>query len=196
MRDLVQKGYDVYSKNYTSDRDQFKNQKYLDDLINKLRKGSSILDLGCGSGIPVDKYLLEHGFKVTGIDISTEQIKLAKEHLPSGDFFQKDMSQVDFAENTFDAIVSFYAIFHIPREEHQELLGNCYRMLKRDSYLLITMGSSDWVGSEEFHGTTMYWSHYGREKNVEMVKAAGFEITYEVVDESGNEKHLVVFAKK
>lgn len=62
---------------------------------------------------------------------------------------------------------------------------------------MITMGSSEWEGIEDdFHGVKMYWSHYGRKKNLELVKQAGFEIVYETVDISRDEQLLIIFARK
>lgn len=194
---IVKTGYNICAKSYTEDRDLFKNDKYLNDLVKVLKKGSKILDIGCGSGVPIDKFLLEKGFDITGIDISDEQIRLAKQNLPKGDFIVGDMSQIQFPVESFDAIVSFYAIFHIPREKHLSLFKKIYKLLKPEGYILVTMGAGEWEGMEEdFHGTKMFWSHYGREKNIEIVKSAGFKIIYEMVDTSGNERHLVIFAQK
>lgn len=194
---LVKTGYNQCAKNYAANRDLFKNQKYLEDLAKELSAGAEILDIGCGSGVPIDKFLLGKGFKVTGIDISEEMVRLAKENLPTGRFMVKDMTEIDFSENSLDAIVSFYAIFHIPREEHLPLLKKLHALLKIDGYLLITMGSSDWEGIEDdFHGAKMFWSHYDKDKNVGLVKQAGFQIIYDMVDTSGGEKHLVIFAQK
>jgi hypothetical protein len=107
------------------------------------------------------------------------------------------MSRISFPEGSFDAVVSFYAIFHIPREEHLSLLKRVHSLIKPEGYLLITMGSSEWEGIEDdFHGVSMFWSHYDREKNLELVKQAGFRIVYEVVDTSGDERHQVIFARR
>ena len=196
-RKLVKTGYNQCAKNYADNRDLFKSQKYLEDLAEKLPVGAKILDIGCGSGVPIDKFLLEKGFKVTGVDISEEMVKLAKINLPNGNFFVKDMAEIDFSECSFNAIVSFYAIFHIPREEHLPLLKKLHTLLKTDGYLLITMGSSDWEGTEDdFHGAKMFWSHYGAKKNTELVKNAGFETIIDEVDDSGGEKHQIILAKK
>jgi 2-polyprenyl-3-methyl-5-hydroxy-6-metoxy-1,4-benzoquinol methylase len=87
MNDKVRDGYNVAAKAYSSVfRDQFKNNKHLDLLIEHLPEKASILDIGCGSGKPIDAYLVERGFSVIGIDISEEQIKLAKQNVPSADF--------------------------------------------------------------------------------------------------------------
>lgn len=197
-QNIVKQGYNQCAKDYLDNRDLFKNIKYLNDLISRLSNNKAkILDLGCGCGIPIDKYLLEKDFEVTGVDISEEQINLAKNNLPEGDFFVGDMSEINFPDNSFDAVTSFYAIFHLPREKHLSVLKNIFSILKPGGYLLITMGSSDWEGTEkDFHGVKMFWSHYGREKNLELVKSAGFSILKEEIDTSGGEKHLVILANK
>jgi ubiquinone/menaquinone biosynthesis C-methylase UbiE len=196
-RQLVKQGYNQCAKNYVENRDLFKNQKHLEDLAKKLTPGASILDLGCGSGVPIDKFLLGKGFKVTGIDISEEMIKLARNNFPGAKYLVQDMSEVDFPPNSFNAVVSFYAIFHIPREKHLSLLKKIHTLLKTNGCLLITMGSSDWEGTEDdFHGAKMFWSHYNKDKNVELVKEAGFQIIDNIIDTSGGERHLVIFAKK
>lgn len=194
---IVIKGYNKCAKDYLENRDLFKNIKYLNDLTSRLPNKAKILDLGCGSGIPIDRYLLEKDFEVTGVDISEEQINLAKKNLPKGDFFVGDMLEIDFPNNSFDATVSFYAIFHLPREEHASVLKNIFSILKPGGYLLVTMGLSDWEGTEkDFHGVKMFWSHYGREKNLELIKSSGFNIINEEIDTTGGEKHLVILANK
>lgn len=62
--------------------------------------------------------------------------------------------------------------------------------------MLITMGSSEWEGSEDFHGTKMWWSHYGAGKNKEIINQSCFRILQNEIDNSGGEKHQVVLAEK
>jgi trans-aconitate methyltransferase len=134
---------------------------------------------------------------VTGVDISEKQIQLAREALPTGTFIHGDMSEVTFPPETFVAVVSFYAIFHIPREEHAALLHKASTLLRPGGYLLVTMGAGHWEGTEEgFHGARMFWSHYGREMNLQLIRQAGFSILSEVIESSGDEQHLVVLAQK
>jgi ubiquinone/menaquinone biosynthesis C-methylase UbiE len=193
---LVKQGYDQCAQNYLDQRDLFKNQKYLEDLIVKLKPESKILDIGCGAGVPIDKFLIENGFDVTGIDISPKQIKLAQKNNPKGNFLVKDMSKINFPKNSFNAIISFYAIFHIKREDHQKLFNKLFSILKPNGYLLVTMGYEEWEGTEDFHKVKMFWSHYGVEKNLEIIKNSGFKIIHNEIDTSGGEKHLVIFAQK
>lgn len=197
MNQKVKAGYNVAAKNYASEfRDQFKNEKHLAKLVEVLKPNSNILDVGCGSGKPIDSYLISKGMKVTGIDISEAQIELAKSYVPGARYEVRDMSELKDGEYQVDAVVSFFAIFHTPRANHADLLKKFKSFLKPDGYLLITMGASDWEGKEDnFCGSEMYWSHYGAEKNQELTEEAGFEIIFSEVDDAGGEKHLVILAK-
>ncbi len=193
----VKIGYNKAAKNYLTEfRDQFKSEKYLVRLIEILKPNSKILDVGCGAGKPIDSYLMAKGMKVTGIDISEAQIELAKFYVPEASYEFRDMSELINGEYDVDAVVSFYAIFHTPKENHPELLKTFNSFLNSGGYLLITMGANDWEGKEDnFCGSEMYWSHYGAEKNKELIEEAGFEIVFSEIDDAGGEKHLIVLAK-
>lgn len=195
--DFVRKQYDKVAEEYLKNRDTFKNNKYLDKLLSLIPKGSLILDLGCGAGIPIDSYLIKKGCRVIGIDISEKQIGLAIKNVPQAQYILQDMSQLKEKEYKVDAVVSFYAIFHLDRKTHLDLLKKIYSFIPDNGYILITMGSSDWEGKEvDFFGEEMEWSHYGAEHNIELVKKAGFTIIESEIDASAGERHLVVIAQR
>lgn len=197
MNERVRAGYNIAAKNYSSEyRAQFNSEKYLAKLIEVLQPNSKVLDVGCGAGKPIDSYLVSKGIGVSGIDISETQIELAKSNVPEANYEVRDMSELQDGEYQVDAVVSFYAIFHTPREKHADLLKKFRSFLKPDGYLLITMGSRDWEGKKDnFCGAEMYWSSYGIEKNQELTGEAGFEIIFSEIDVDGGEKHLVILAK-
>ncbi|QQG43588.1 MAG: class I SAM-dependent methyltransferase [Candidatus Daviesbacteria bacterium] len=195
--DLVRQGYNKAAENYSSKRDQFKNNKYLEQLVKLLKPSAIVLDIGCGSGVPVDKYLVNKGFNVIGFDISEKQVELAKANVPKATFEVRDMSKLKEDEYKVDAVISFYAIFHTPREKHQDLFKKINSFLPQGGYILVTMGAGEYEGLEEnFHGTKMWWSHYGAEKNKEIVENAGFKILLDEIDIGGNERHQIILAQK
>lgn len=196
-KDVVRKGYDKIGERYLKDRDQFKSLPYLEKLNSLLKPDSLILDIGCGAGKPVAEYLMNQGHRVIGIDISKKQIELARKHIPQGEFEAKDMANLKEAQYEVDAVVSFYAIFHIPREKHEALFRKIYSFLPKGGYLLVTMGSSEWEGTEaDFHGVEMFWSHFDAKKNRQLIEGVGFEILIDKIDRSGGEKHQVILAGK
>jgi len=58
------------------------------------------------------------------------------------------------------------------------------------------MASSEWEGIEDFYGVEMYWSHYGPEKNREIIERAGFEVILDEIDTSNRERHQIILARK
>ena len=195
MNEKVRAGYDRIAEEYARGRDDFKNQSYLERFIEFLRPGSSILDVGCGSGVPVIRFLSEQGYAVFGIDISPRQIELARSNVPQAQFEVLDMQVLGENQYAVAGIVALYAIFHIDRVEHGRLLKILHGFLPRGGPLLITMGGSEWEGSEpDFYGTEMLWSHFGPEHNRELVLEAGFTVMLDEIDTSGGERHQVILA--
>jgi len=196
-RELVKQGYDLVATRYLEYRDLFKSHRYLDQLHDLLKPHSTILDLGCGAGIPIDRYLVNKGHEVIGIDISAKQIELARRNVPRASYAVRDMSYLREGEYQIDAVVSFYAIFHTPRTTHQELFKCINSFLSSGGLVLVTMGSAAWEGIEDdFHGAMMYWSHYGSEQNREIIERAGFKVLLDEIDTSGGERHQIFLARK
>jgi ubiquinone/menaquinone biosynthesis C-methylase UbiE len=156
-----------------------------------------VLDAGCGAGVPVAQMLSER-FKVTGVDFSQAQIELAGKQVPGATFICQDMTQLDFPENSFDGICSYYAIIHIPREEHDSLLVNFYRMLKPNGHALFCLGAENLIDDidENYLGTRMYWSHYDSETYLKMLKDCGFSLIWSKHVADGAAAHLFVFVRK
>jgi len=173
---LVKQGYDRCAGAYNAAR-QREAIPELALVSSRLSEGAKILDIGCGAGAPIAQTLSQH-FSVTGVDISVEQIRLARKHVPQGDFIQADIMTMDFPQSIFDAIVSFYAIFHVPREEHAELFRRIRRWIKSGGYLLTTVAAKDEMPytEDDFYGVKMYWSSYGFDHYCDLLKSVGFEL--------------------
>src|SRR4051812_24743927 len=160
-KSLVKSGYDTIAAQYTGSRKEDTDDvRLLHELMERLPDGAKVLDAGCGSGIPIAK-LLSRRFNVAGVDFSETQVRLARQAVPQAQFICQDMTELAFPAATFDAICSYYAIIHVPREEHQRLLLNFYRMLKPNGFALLCLGAGDLLeGTEEdWFGARMYWNH-------------------------------------
>ena len=201
FKQTVKQGYNAIANRYLAERTRdSEDVRLLDGFIERLPINGKVLDAGCGAGIPISQMLSEH-FNVTGVDFSEAQIKLAKKHVPKANFICQDMTKLDFPENTFDGICSYYAIIHIPREEHQSLLANFYRMLKPSGVALLCLGAEHLMDDidKNYLGTRMYWSHYDTETYLKMLKDCGFSIIWSkhIADEScEGSGHLFVLMQK
>jgi len=198
---LVQTGYNAIAAKYLTTRTETSEDvQLLQELVRLLPRGAKVLDAGCGAGVPVTKVLSGY-FDVTGVDFAESQIEMARQLVPEATFICHDIVDLDLPDNSFDAICSFYAIIHIPREEHSKLLRNFCRMLRSGGLALLCMGENDIKDDieEDYHGSPMYWSHFDASTNLQMLKDAGFEIVQsQAVTDSTYPaaKHLFVLACK
>jgi ubiquinone/menaquinone biosynthesis C-methylase UbiE len=197
---VVEEGYDKIAQLYHKRRvDRFWTvAPDIEALAQRLAPGSAILDVGCGSGY-IASMLEKKGFRVTGIDISTRMLELAKTNAPHATFLRMDMKKLEFPNESFDGITCLYSIFHVPRRYHLGILKQFRRVLKPTGFLAIHMGWGDWAGVEENWlegGVPMYWSHFGKGKNIELIKKARFHIVLSRASRQKDGTHLFVLAQK
>jgi ubiquinone/menaquinone biosynthesis C-methylase UbiE len=192
---LVKKGYDKIAEEYQADRHGFDHVKELEEFASLLPKNAKVLDVGCGAGIPVAKFLVDSGFEVVGVDFSENMLRLARKNMPQTSFIRKDMTKLDFADNSFDGLTAFYSIIHVPREKHSLLFKSFNRILKPNGIMLACMGPDEWEATEDYYGTKMFWSQYSPEKSLRLVKDTGFEVIFDKVLERGKERHYWIMAR-
>jgi len=110
------------------------------------------------------------------------------------------MTTLTYPNDYFDGIISYYAIPHVPREEHKGLLENLHRMLRTDGLALLCFATTDDPGTvvDDFFGVKMYWSSFDAGTNVEMLKDTGFTVVWIklIFDDVTDEQHLFVLAGK
>jgi ubiquinone/menaquinone biosynthesis C-methylase UbiE len=179
---MVQLGYDAlgpFFAEWTAGIEGDPWEQFLEELASRLREGARILDLGCGAGRVARR--LAGRFEVVGVDISEEQLRLARPNAPAATFVHGDFTQLDFPDGSFDAVTALYSIVHVPREETAGLLEAIARWLKPGGLFLASLSH---VGgenrTEEWLGVEMFFSGFDAETNSRLVREAGFEL---LVDE-------------
>jgi SAM-dependent methyltransferase len=199
---IVRDGYDAVSAAYTAAREPSEHElSFLRDLIGRLPEHARVLDVGCGGGAPL-ALQVSSSLDVTAVDISEQQLDSARSQAPQATFICADMTALDLPDESFDAIYSLYAVIHVPRDEHESLLRNFHRMLRRGGLLLLCSGAADLPdGIEEYFGASMYWSHYDAAANLEMLSRCGFvvlrsELVRDTLDPQIESRHLFVLAVK
>lgn len=185
-RAFVRAAYDRCAMDYANQRSPAAGAE-LNLIEERLAPGSGVLDVGCGAGIPVSRQLADK-FEVTGVDISSSMIGMARKNVPSATFIRADVLETGFPAACFDAIVSYYAIFHIPRQEHRELFRRFARWIRPGGLLLFTVAPKDdgpGYTEDGFFGETMYWSNFGPGTYRKMLAESGFRIEQEGIAGGG-----------
>ena len=150
--------------------------EWRDELIERLPEGARVVELGCGGGT-TETRLLAQRFRLTGVDLSDEQLRRARERVPEAEFVQADFTSIDFESESLAAVVAFYSFNHVPRDLLAPLYARVRRWLAPDGLFLTALGTSDtenWTG--EWLGATMYFSSFPPAVNSRMLRDAGFEL--------------------
>lgn len=109
-----------------------------DAFIKELTPGAHVLDVGCGSGVK-SKYLVDHGFKVIGIDISDKLIEIARREAPEGEFRVLSMTDLDLMPETFDGVFAQASLLHIPKKDAGDVVKKMARRLVPRGFLCINV---------------------------------------------------------
>jgi SAM-dependent methyltransferase len=179
-RALVEAGYDRMAESYLASKPPLTPdvEALLQHLLDGLSPDAPVLDLGCGAGLPVARWLAER-HPITGVDLSARQLELARANVPGGVFIQADMTELDFPAGSFGGVLALHSIIHVPREEHLPLLRRIHDWLRPNGRFLATWPLSAWEGTEASWsgwGAAMWWSHFGADTYEELLGQAGFAI--------------------
>jgi SAM-dependent methyltransferase len=151
--------------------------EWLERLDSLLRDGAQVVELGCGNGTRETRALAAR-FELTGVDLSAEQLRRARERVPAATFVHADLTEIEFDEGSLDAVCAFYVLNHVPRELLPGLFARIHRWLRPGGLLLTTLGAGDLDGWEgEWLGVRMYFSGHDPARNRELLAA------FELVDD-------------
>ncbi len=138
----AKKVYDKYSKEYLDSMKQkrFANHYLEVPAVTKLFgnvKNKKVLDCGCASGTH-SKILVKKGAIVTGLDVSEEMIKAAKEkcHPPNAKFVVGDIQKLPFPKNSFDLVFYGLSVHYV--KDLNSVFTEAYRVLKKNGRIILS----------------------------------------------------------
>jgi len=169
--------FDLIGKRYDDSFSQRDAQVAEGDwLIGRLTPPARVLDLGCGSGLPTARQLVDAGLEVVGVDESSVMLELAAQQAPGGHYVRRDMREIaDLGE--FDAAVVFFSLIMLPRRDIPPLLDQLRRQLRGPKLLALAMVLGDFDEFPiSFMGVPAAATAYPPDELTQLVEQAGFEI--------------------
>ena len=149
--------------------------RFVDEVAARLPADARVLDLGCGNGAKISR--LATRFEVVGIDLSEQQLALARANVPQATFVHGDLVELDFSPGSFEAVTALYSLVHVPREDHRALFERIRRWLTPGGVFVASLSH---VGGEdrvyEWLGVEMFFSGFNADTNRRLVRDAGFEL--------------------
>jgi SAM-dependent methyltransferase len=176
---IVAAGYDSMAATWEGWKAQITRDpraEWLDELVRRLPPDARVVELGCGGGTP-ETAALARRFRLTGVDLSREQLRRARERVPGAEFVHADFTTIEFEPRSIDAVAAVYSFNHVPRDLLGGLFARIRTWLVDEGLFVASLGTGDtegWVG--EWLGATMYFSSFPPETNSRLLREAGFEL--------------------
>jgi SAM-dependent methyltransferase len=176
---LVADGYDAMAdtwEDWSSRVADDPRHDWLAELVAVLPADACVVELGCGNGTRETRELAART-KLTGVDLSEQQLRRARERVPDAEFVHADLTTIEFEPGSLDAVAAFYVFNHVPRELLAPLLERIHSWLASPGWLLASFGTggeAEWFG--EFLGAPSFFSSYVPAVNSQLVGEAGFSL--------------------
>jgi SAM-dependent methyltransferase len=157
-------------------------QWFQGQVIERLGRGSAVLELGCGPGTAAAELSAERRY--IGVDLSEVQLSVARAHVPSATFLRGDLTSIAFRPASFDGIVAFYVFNHVPQQEVGPAFERIFAWLRPGGRLmlsLLTTEAEDRV--EEWLGVPMFFAGFEPASGERLLREKGFDLELSEVRE-------------
>ena len=192
------KAYNEIAEQWNEYREKTSVEKIIMEFASKIKPNGNILDIGCGTGFPIAKYFSDHGFFVTGIDISENQIAIANDKkINNTRFYVCDF--FDFMpDKKYDGIIAFDVFFHFPKARQTIIYNKISKWMEAGAYLLFTHGKSDSETAGAMYGKNFYYSALDTNdvKNLLLTNNLGMVLSIENYKEKNMDRDLIIIAQK
>lgn len=167
---------------------------WLDRFIGLMQRQPAVLDIGCGSGEPMSRYLVERGCAVTGIDSSPEMIALCKGALPGQSWRVADMRSLSLSAR-FDGLLAWDSFFHLCPDDQRRMFPIFRDHASPRAALMFTSGPSYGVAMGVFEGEPLYHASLDADEYRTLLDENGFAVVTHVVEDETCGRHTICLAQ-
>lgn len=187
--------YDAAASQYDRDRSRsFVERPYLLRCVADLAPGADVLDLGCGSGEPIARFLIEAGYRVTGVDVAPAMLALSRARFPAATWLERDMRTLALS-GRFAAIIAWDSFFHLPQDDQRRMFAVFERHAAPGAALLFTSGTDDGVAMGTLYGRPLFHASLTTAEYQRLLQAHGFAVSLHRVADPDCGEHTVWLAR-
>jgi SAM-dependent methyltransferase len=129
-----------------------------------VKPGGSVLDVGCNSGRDT-RQLIDLGYRVTGIDVSEQALRLCREQCPEARTIQMSLLDLANLKEQFDGIWFSYALVHIPFKLVPDALAALNSVLHPEGSMMMMVTVVE-ESQEKIHNSNVMWDEQGVPRKV------------------------------
>lgn len=158
--------------------------------VRTLSPDSTVLDLGCGTGFPISKVLIDEGITVYGVDASPTLVKAFRRNFPEAPVACEAAEDSLFFNRTFDGIIAWGLLFLMPEEVQAKIIEKVANALKTGGKLLFTAPYQKTSWKDVLTG--QHSTSLGAKKYKELLSTSGLSLIEEFEDEGDNHYYNAV----
>lgn len=174
----------AFSQSYDEIVDWYANNRCLDLTMEKyylnfipkdLPFQHKILDIGCGTGEPIAKYLIHEGYIVTGVDNSRNMIAICKKKFPKERWLVADMRTLDLNEK-FHTVIAWHSLFHLSPNDQRRSLALLASYVENNGLFIFTSGSEEGECYSNNGGKNLYHASLSIDEYQQILREYNFKI--------------------
>jgi SAM-dependent methyltransferase len=167
---------------------------YLDTVTSNLQPGAGVLDLGCGTGEPIARHLIESGYVVTGVDAAPAMIALCRQRFPESTWIEADMRTLALGCR-FDAIIAWDSFFHLDQDEQRAMFPIFQRHVAPGGLLLFTSGPEAGAAVGIMYGEELFHASLAPDEYRLLLARSGFRVQWYRPEDPDCGKHTIWLAQ-
>jgi len=167
---------------------------WLDRFRALLPGAGSVLDIGCGSGEPIARYLIAQGCNVSGVDSSPELIALCTASFPDLAWQVADMRTLSLAKR-FDGVLAWDSFFHLGHDGQRGMFPRFRQHAAPRAALMFTSGPAHGEAIGNYKGEPLYHASLDADEYRALLNANGFEVVAHAVEDPDCGGHTVWLAQ-
>jgi SAM-dependent methyltransferase len=154
---------------------RFYERGWLDRFCALVSPGGPVLDMGCGAGEPIARYVSEHGHAVTGVDSSPAMIARFRARLPGEQALVADMRALSLGR-LFQGILAWDSFFHLCHEDQRRMFPVFRMHAAPGAALMFTSGPAYGEAMGRLEGEPLYHASLDAAEYRTLLDDAGFGI--------------------
>lgn len=166
---------------------------WLDRFLSHVHPGGTILDIGCGTGEPIARYVLERGFHVVGLDAAPSMIALCRTRFPDAEWHVANMTELALGR-VFDGVLAWDSFFHLGMDEQRAMFQRFAAHAKPTAPLMFTSGPDEGEAIGTFGNQPLYHASLSQREYTQLLERNGFVVREHIANDPDCGHHTVWLA--
>lgn len=193
-KDSVVDLYERHAQAWDRDRGRSLQERvWLDRFLRHVRPGGTVLDVGCGMGEPIARYVIERGFVVVGVDASPSMIERCRARFPASEWVVADMRELEFGRR-FDGILAWDSFIHLSMNDQRGMFPRFASHAREGAPLMFTSGPGEGEAIGSYCEEPLYHASLGPAEYERLLAANGFVVRAYVAEDPDCGAHTIWLA--